>query len=504
VPNFSALALCPANRPNLIRFGLPPASLSRRGVAQLLQLGDAVRRRYALGAGSGSGGEGDVAFMPPYFEGGASLRLGFGAHFRAAHAPRCLQSAAAMAHALYPTASAAGHATSFQPVPVESRHVDTLLDATADRDNGCHAAQARERRRFGADGQSSGGGDGGGSGGGGGIRALLAPRRVRALLGRLSLACGGPALLPAALADAGVIKTLSDMLAFDAAEGHRHTPTNGPRGAAGGAVAGAMVSEADTAALHALAAAVVRRRDFATAAQRQRWLGRLPKKLKACMRAARSRAEWDAAPNAFEGDAGEGGAEAAAPTPRHLLYSYHGHRELLIALMQTLGIDPQDAVRGYAAGRRQQHQQHQHQHQHQQQALVLEQLPPATTLFFELHAHDGSASGRSGARRLKGRKKKRWVKALLWLPPPYCTASEGTAAAAAACIVEVRMRACKGKCHLKAFEHVFKRLQAETGGWKATCSGGSDGDDSDDDDAAAAAAAAAAATTAAPPSQSLP
>ena len=96
------------------------------------------------------------------------------------------------------------------------------------------------------------------------------------------------------------------MLAFDAAEGHRHTPTNGPRGAAGGAVAGAMVSEADTAALHALAAAVVRRRDFATAAQRQRWLGRLPKKLKACMRAARSRAEWDAAPNAFEGDAGEG------------------------------------------------------------------------------------------------------------------------------------------------------------------------------------------------------
>ena len=487
VPNFSVLAACPANRPNLLRFGLPPSSLSRRGVGQLLQLGDAVRRRYVLGAAGNSGDDSDSAgvggFLPARFEGGAALRLGFGSFFRAAHAARCQQSAAAMAHALYPPPPVTAtkilplHLYSgggYQPVPVETagRHTDTVLDATQDKEHGCHAAQARDRRRYdqargvsksSSSNSGSGSGDNSDGGGdlvGGGLGALLAPRQVQQLMQRLSDACGGPALLPMALQDASVIKDLSDMLLFDAAEGHTHSAAAHGGGSSGKGT-GLVLSDADVAELHALAAALQRARDFRTAAQLQRTLGSFPKTLKATMRAARSRAEWRAAPNAFEGGGGGGGAGA----PQHLLYAYHSHRELLVALFHTLGIDLQEAVPSGA------------ERHVGTMRLLPETMPPATTLFFELHTEDGwrSASG-DGTRRLRNKSGKLRVAARLWLPPPYCDAG-------AECIVEVKMHACKGQCHLSAFEHVFKRLRKSTGGWESTCAadGGGDEGGSDDD-----------------------
>ena len=426
VPSRRTVTLCPRNKPNLLRYGLPSESLSAKGTLQMQLLGRLLRERYVLAAPA----LGDPPLLSSRWNGQVSLR--------AAHASRTVQSAEAAAFALFPPsnptsgahAGAASKMMHFQPVPVASASDDKrdpLLEAykqvcsaaeggKASRHTRHTKAETKRLMRCGCVAPPK-------------QHGVLDDEHVQQLLQFWSGACGGPDLLAAARKRIDTIKDVADMLGFDAVEGFSQLSQPGQPSAE---------QAGQSSALQALARSIRNAGEFATPAQLQNWLGELPSTVQEIF---------------HHGGKAKGKSchaeqsHAAAPQPRSpfmhgtkdrvkgaKLHAFFGHRELLHALGTVLGVAPPDPgvdAADWAVG---------------------------STLLLELHAD---------CAKHQNKKPHIFVRAFVWKPPelhhggPAPKVHEQADQAPAA----RKMKGCGGlDCPVHKFKKVFKDLQKATGG----------------------------------------
>ena len=426
VPSHRTSTLCPRNKPNLLRYGLPSESLSATGTLQMQLFGHLLRERYVLAAPA----LGDPPLLSPRWSGQVLLR--------AAHATRTVQSAEAAAFTLFPPSKPKSGADSdimpnmmhFQPVPIASAsndRRDSLLEAykqvCSAAEGGVHTktlqhtkAETTHLMRCGCVAPPK-------------KDDILDHDNVKQLLQFWSGACGGPDLLTAARKRIDTIKDVADMLGFDATEGFSQLSQPGQPSAE---------QVGQLKALQALARSIQNAEKFATPAQLQNWLGELPSRFhqifhhiaKVKGKSCRAKQTHSAAPQPRSSFM-HGSKESANGAKLH---AFFGHRELLHALGTVLGVAPPDPgvdAADWAVG---------------------------STILLELHADCSEHHTR---------KAHTFVRAFVWKPPAMNRGSPALHAHKQADQAPTarKMKGCGGfNCPIHKFKKVFKELQKATGG----------------------------------------